>query len=178
MGVVIIGGGGGGVQWYGGSGITDMPSTSLSSVVYASRSPRQASNSSSVRFSNNSVPHSAGPSLKVLQLGTPTSFTSTRTKIRMLKSAVELPVMQIASFCGGIVTSDSKMGWVVTKGLTQQAVVLGMALLKSHGHCACALAAGKKTYPIKATKTSDETHKPMNLNDLFIIFFLLSFLQL
>lgn len=174
--------GGGGVQsidgehMYGGSGETDISATLLSSVVYASRSHRQASNSSSVRpLMNNSVPHPVSPFMKVLQLGTPTSFTSTRTRIRVFKST-ELTVIQIASGCGGLSTSELKKGSVV-KGSAQQAVVLGM-VLKSHGHCTCALAAGKKTYPIKATKTSDETHKPMNLNDFFIIFFPLSLLQL
>jgi len=181
MGVVIIGGGGvqsiDGEHMYGGPGETDMPATLLSSVVYASRSHRQASNCSSVRPPmNNSVPHPVSTVGEIRHMRSPASLTFTRTRIRGLKLAVELTVIQIASGCGGLSTSELKEGSVV-KGSVQQAGVLG-TVLKSHGHCTCALAAGKKTYPIRATKTSDETHKPMNLNDLFIIFLLLSLLQL
>jgi len=131
-----------GEHMYGGPSETDMPATLLSSVlssvVYASRSHRQASNSSSVRSPmNNSVPHSGSPVAEIRHARSPASLTFTRRRIRWFRSA-ELTVMHNVSFCGGIVTSESKMGSVV-KGVAQQAVVLGM-VLKSHGHCACALA--------------------------------------
>lgn len=112
--------------------------------MYASRSHRQASNSSSVRPPmNNSVPHPVSPVVVMRQLRSPASVTSTRTRISGVKSSVELTVMHNVSFCGGIVTSDSKEGWAV-KGSSQQAVVLG-TVLKSHGHSTCAYSLGEIT---------------------------------